>query len=300
GRVGASTDDTSFLWLRQLVEWQQDITDPRVFMHSLKIDLYPDEVYTFTPKGDVFAFPRGATPLDFAYRIHTDVGHKCVGARVNGKLVPLRTMLKNGDIVEILSGATQTPSREWLNIAVTSRARHKIRHWLNTEQKHRSIELGRKLIEKEAKRYRVQWRKLVAENALDGVLTEYALPRLDDLYADVGYGKISPRSVVERFAKDEQPAEQTGVLQRAVRKIFPFTGSPAIKVKGYDDLMTYLAKCCNPLPGEPITGFVTRGKGVAVHSKNCPNVRNLMFNPDREIAVEWADKRQAQFHVDLE
>src|SRR5437016_4877867 len=300
GRVGAQPDDSSFLWLRQLVEWQNDIKDPRVFMHSLKIDLYPDEVYTFTPKGDVFAFPRGATPLDFAFRIHTDVGSHCVGARVNGKLVPLRTQLRNGDIVEITTAPNQTPSREWLNMVVTARARHKIRHWLNTEQKHRSIELGRKLIEKEAKRYRVQWRKLVAENALDGVLTEYAMPRLDDLYADVGYGKISPRSVVERFAKDEQPAEQTGVLQRAVRKIFPFTGSPAIKVKGYDDLMTYLAKCCNPLPGEPITGFVTRGKGVAVHSQNCPNVRNLMFNPDREIAVEWADQRQAQFNVDLE
>ncbi len=301
GRMGAQPDDSNFLWLRQLVEWQNDIKDPRVFMHSLKIDLYPDEVYTFTPKGDVFAFPRGATPLDFAFRIHTDVGSHCVGARINGKLLPLRTVLKNGDIVEIATAPNQTPSREWLNMVVTSRARHKIRHWLNTEQKHRSIELGRKLIEKEAKRYRVQWRKLVAENALDGVLTEYALPRLDDLFADVGYGKISARSVVERFAKDEQPAaEQSGVLQRAVRKIFPFTGSHAIKVKGYDDLMTYLAKCCNPLPGEPITGYVTRGKGVAVHSANCPNVRNLMFNPDREIAVEWADQRQAQFHVDLE
>src|SRR5438105_4592586 len=301
GRMGAQADDKHFLWLRQLVEQQQEIKDPRLCLHSLKIDLYPDEVYTFTPQGDVFAFPRGATPLDFAYRIHTDVGHKCVGARVNGKLVPLRTVLNNGDIVEILSGATQTPSREWLNIAVTSRARHKIRHWLNTEQKHRSIEVGRKLIEKESKRYRVQWRKLVAENALDSVLAELALPRLDDLYADVGYGKISPRSIVERFAKDEQPAaEQTGVIQRAVRKIFPFTGSPSIKVKGYDDLMTYLAKCCNPLPGEPITGYVTRGKGVAVHSANCPNVKNLMFNPDREIAVEWAEQRQAQFQVELE
>jgi GTP pyrophosphokinase len=300
GRMGAQPDDSNFLWLRQLVEWQNDIKDPRVFMHSLKIDLYPDEVYTFTPKGDVFAFPRGATPLDFAFRIHTDVGSHCVGARVNGKLVPLRTALKNGDIVEIVTGPNQTPSREWINMVVTSRARHKIRHWLNTEQKHRSIELGRKLIEKEAKRLRVTWRKLVAENALDGVLTEYSLPRLDDLYADVGYGKISARSVVERFAKEDQPAEQTGVIQRAVRKIFPFTASHAIKVKGYDDLMTYLAKCCNPLPGEPITGFVTRGKGVAVHSKNCPNVRNLMFNPDREIAVEWADQRQAQFQVDLE
>src|SRR5712691_10686546 len=164
GRVGASHDDANFLWLRQLVEWQNDIKDPRVFMNSLKIDLYPDEVYTFTPKGDVFAFPRGATPLDFAYRIHTDVGHHCVGARVNGKLVPLRSPLKNGDILEILTAPNQTPSREWVNMVVTSRARHKIRHWLNTEQKQRSIELGRKLIEKEAKKYKVQWRKLVAEN----------------------------------------------------------------------------------------------------------------------------------------
>jgi GTP diphosphokinase / guanosine-3',5'-bis(diphosphate) 3'-diphosphatase len=302
GRVGASTDDTSFLWLRQLVEWQQDITDPRVFMHSLKIDLYPDEVYTFTPKGDVFAFPRGATPLDFAYRIHTDVGHRCVGARLNGKLVPLRTPLTNGDIVDIITGTTQTPSREWLNMVVTSRARHKIRHWLNTEQKHRSIELGRKLIEKEAKRLKVPWRKLITENALDGVLHEYGLSKLDDLYADVGYGKVTPRNIVERFGIDEQqPSEPEGVIQRAVRKIFPFTGSsPAIKVKGYDDLMTYLAKCCNPLPGEAIIGYVTRGKGVAVHSANCPNIKNLMFNPDREIAVEWADQRQSQFQVELE
>ncbi|HEX7152350.1 MAG TPA: bifunctional (p)ppGpp synthetase/guanosine-3',5'-bis(diphosphate) 3'-pyrophosphohydrolase [Thermoanaerobaculia bacterium] len=302
GRVGAHPDDTNFLWLRQLVEWQHEIKDPRVFMNSLKIDLYPDEVYTFTPKGDVFAFPRGATPLDFAFRIHTDVGSHCVGARVNGKLVPLRTPLKNGDIVEVLTGPAQTPSREWLNMVTTSRARHKIRHWLNTEQKHRSIELGKKLIEREAKRYKVQWRKLVAENALDGVLTENGLARIDDLYADVGYGKISARSIVERFVTDEQKADSPGVIQQAVRKIFPFASSSAatIKVKGYDDLLTYLAKCCNPLPGEPIVGYVTRGKGVAVHSRNCPNVRNLMFNPDREIAVEWAEQRSAAFHVELE
>ncbi|HVG23966.1 MAG TPA: TGS domain-containing protein, partial [Thermoanaerobaculia bacterium] len=258
-----------------------------------------------TPKGDVFAFPRGATPLDFAFRIHTDVGSHCVGARVNGKLVPLRTQLRNGDIVEIVTSPTQSPSREWINMVVTSRAKHKIRHWLNTEQKHRSIELGRKLIEREAKRYKVLWRKLVAENALDGVLSEHGLPRLDDLYADVGYGKVSARSIVERFVTDEQKgaaAAAPGVIEQAVRKIFPFTSSGAatIKVKGYDDLLTYLAKCCNPLPGEPITGFVTRGKGVAVHSKNCPNVKNLMFNPDREIGVEWADQRQSQFYVELE
>jgi GTP pyrophosphokinase len=152
----------------------------------------------------------------------------------------------------------------------------------------------------------VQWRKLVAENALDGILSEHGLPRLDDLYADVGYGKIAARSIVERFVTDEQkekgPAvvQPPGVIEQAVRRIFPFSSSATIKVKGYDDLLTYLAKCCNPLPGEPIVGYVTRGKGVAVHSANCPNVKNLMFNPDREIGVEWADQRQAQFHVELE
>ncbi|HEX7707771.1 MAG TPA: TGS domain-containing protein, partial [Thermoanaerobaculia bacterium] len=303
GRVSAQPDDANFLWLRQLVEWQHDIKDPRVFLDSLKIDLYPDEVYTFTPKGDVFAFPRGASPLDFAYRIHTDVGNRCVGARVNGKLVPLRTQLRNGDIVEIITGPTQSPSREWINMVATSRAKHKIRHWLNTEQKHRSMELGRKLIDREAKRYKVQWRKLVAENALDGILTEHGLGRLEDLYADVGYGKISARSIVERFVPAEQkgtPLEAAGVIQQAVRKIFPFGSSATIKVKGYDDLLTYLARCCNPLPGEPIVGYVTRGKGVAVHSAHCPNVKNLVFNPDREIAVEWANQRQSQFYVDLE
>jgi GTP pyrophosphokinase len=301
GRVGPSPDDKSFLWLRQLVEWQKEIKDPRVFMNSLKIDLYPDEVYTFTPRGDVFAFPRGATPLDFAYRIHTDVGHHCVGARINGKLVPLKTPLKNGDIVEILTGANQAPNREWLTIAVTSRARHKIRHWLNTEQKNRSIELGRKLLEKEAKKYRVSIKKLVAENALDSVLSEHGLSRLEDLYADIGYGKIAAKSVVERYVPDADKEKRTdaGVIQQAVRKMFPFAGSQAIKVRGADDFMTYLAKCCNPLPGEEIVGYVTRGKGVAVHSANCPNVRNLMFNPDREIAVSWGDERAAQFLVEL-
>jgi GTP pyrophosphokinase len=304
GRVGAHEDDKNFLWLRQLVEWQHDIKDPHVFLDRLKIDLYPDEVYTFTPKGDVFAFPRGATPLDFAYRIHTDVGHRCVGARVNGKLVPLRTPLKNGDIVEVLTGANQSPSREWLNMVVTSRARHKIRHWLNLEQKNRSIEVGRKLIEREAKRYRVQWRKLVAENALDGILTEYGAPKIEDLYAEIGYGKVSARNIVERFVTDEQKEKGTsesGVIGQAVRRIFPFASSAAtIKVKGHDDLMTYLAKCCKPLPGERIVGYVTRGKGVAIHSANCPNIKNLMFNQDREIAVEWAGERQAQFQVELE
>ncbi|HVR41916.1 MAG TPA: bifunctional (p)ppGpp synthetase/guanosine-3',5'-bis(diphosphate) 3'-pyrophosphohydrolase [Thermoanaerobaculia bacterium] len=303
GRVSASPDDRNFLWLRQLVEWQHEIKDPRVFMNSLRIDLYPDEVYTFTPKGDVFAFPRGATPLDFAYRIHTDLGNRCVGARVNGKLVQLRTPLRNGDIIEILTAPNQTPSREWLSIVVTSRARHKIRHWLNTEQKKRSVELGRKLVEKEAKKFRIPVRRLIAEGGLEGILAEHGYSRLDDMFADVGYGKLSARVVVERFVpeEDKRTEEAPSAFRDAVRKIFPFgTGSPPIKVKGSDDLMTYLAKCCNPLPGEQIVGYVTRGKGIAVHSDACPNVRNLMFNPDREIAVEWGEREASQFRIDLE
>ncbi len=303
GKIDSSSDDDqSFLWLRQLVEWQQEIKDPRVFLNSLKIDLYPDEVYTFTPKGDVFAFPRGATPLDFAYRVHTDVGHHCIGARVNGKLVPLKTPLQNGDILEILTGAHQKPSREWLNLVVTARARHKIRHWLNTEQKTRSIELGRKLLEKEARRFRLNVKKLLADRAFDKVLSESGFARMEDLLADIGYGKTSSRTLLEKIAPGEardrvEAAE--GKLQQAVRRILPF-GSRGITVKGQDDFMSYLAKCCNPLPGEEITGYVTRGKGVAVHTADCPNVKNLMFNPDRQIEVSWGERSDARSIVELE
>ncbi|MBW3565209.1 MAG: bifunctional (p)ppGpp synthetase/guanosine-3',5'-bis(diphosphate) 3'-pyrophosphohydrolase [Acidobacteria bacterium] len=302
GRIGSDGADTSFLWLRQLVEWQSDVKDPRTFLNSLKIDLYPDEVYTFSPRGDVFAFPRGATVLDFAYRIHTDVGHQCVGVRVNGRLVPIKTALQNGDIVEIITGPHQKPSREWLNLVVTARARHKIRHWLNTEQKKHSVELGRKLLDKEARRHKVQLKKVIAAGQLDELAKRQGSGKGEDLLADVGYGKVSARSVLESLAPErmKEPPQDDGVIQQAVRKLFPF-GSAAIKVRGADDIMTYLAKCCSPLPGEPIVGYVTRGRGVAVHGVNCPNVENLLFNPDREIKVEWGgEASRTRFAVDLE
>lgn len=302
GKAGGG-DESSLQWLRQLVEWQQEVNDPRVFMQSLKVDLYPDEVYTFTPKGDVFAFPRGATPLDFAYQIHTDVGHRCVGARVNGKLVPLRTSLRNGDIVEILTGPNQSPNREWLGMVVTSRARHKIRHWLNTEQKTRSTELGRKLFEKEAKKFRLSVRKLIADGALEPLLQELGYQRAEDLWADVGYGKLAVRAVIDKLVPENQKGKDSdppGVLQQAVRKIFPFGGSGTVLVRGQHDLLTYLAKCCTPIPGEDIVGYVTRGKGIAVHSRTCPNVRNLMYNSDLQIEVGWADEKSSAYEVELE
>lgn len=304
GRTADLGEDSTLQWLRQLVEWQQEVNDPRVFMNSLKVDLYPDEVYTFTPKGDVFAFPRGATPLDFAYHIHTDIGHRCVGARVNGKLVPLRTALRNGDIVEILTGPNQSPNREWLGIVATSRARHKIRHWLNTEQKARSIELGRKLFEKEAKKFKLSVRRTLSDEVLGPVLEELGYPRVEEMFADLGYGKLSAREVVERFVPEDQKGREEaepGVLQQAVRRIFPFgSGKGTVLVRGQHDLLTYLAKCCSPIPGEEVVGYVTRGKGIAVHSRSCPNVRNLMYNPDREIEVGWADEAASAYNAELE
>jgi len=303
GRLGPHADDARFQWLRQLVEWQSDVSDPRQFLSSLKVDLYPDEVYTFTPKGEVFAFPRGATPIDFAYRVHTDVGHRCVGARVNGKLVPLRTALTSGDIVEILTAPNQAPSRDWLSSVVTSRARHKIRHFIHEEEKRQAVELGRRLLERELKKYRRTIKKLEADGTIGRELAQWGFSRPEDLFAAVGYGKLPPRAALERFvpaedlAKPEAPRESA--VSRVVRKILPF-GAPDIVVVGHNDLLALLAKCCNPVPGEPIIGYITRGRGVSVHSEKCPNVENLLYDPGRQIDVTWAGEKKASYAIELD
>jgi GTP pyrophosphokinase len=303
GRLGPHADDARFLWLRQLVEWQSDVSDPRQFLSSLKVDLYPDEVYTFTPKGEVFAFPRGATPIDFAYRVHTDVGHRCVGARVNGKLVPLRTSLTSGDIVEILTAPNQAPSRDWLSSVVTSRARHKIRHFIHEEEKRQAVELGRRLLERELKKYRRTIKKLDADGTIGRELAQWGFSKPEDLFAAVGYGKLPPRAALERLvpaeelAKPEAPRESA--VSRVVRKILPF-GAPDIVVVGHNDLLATLAKCCNPVPGEPIIGYITRGRGVSVHSEKCPNVENLLYDPGRQIDVTWAGEKKASYAIELD
>jgi len=291
--------DHNILWLRQLLEWQKEVDDPRTFLTTLKIDLYPDEVYLFTPKGDVLSFPRGATPVDFAYKVHTEVGHHCAGARVNGRLVPLRTELSNGDMVEIISNPGRNPSRDWLSFVVTARAKSKIRQWLNTEQKKKSMEIGRRLFEKEARKYKLNPKKVLESEALLEALDADGIANVDDLMSRIGFGKVSPRSLLERVLPAEQlvaSEEQPSALQQAVSKILPFaSGGGPILVKGQDDLMTSLAKCCNPLPGEAIVGYVTRGRGVTVHSADCPNIQNLMLHPERAIDVKWgrpADKAE--------
>jgi len=293
GRASTQRDDRYFQWMRQLLDMQQEVRDPQEFIQNLKVELYPEEVYTFTPKGLVKALPRGATAIDFAYSIHTDVGHQCVGARVNGKMVPLRTRLKNGDIVEIVTQTGHRPSRDWLNFVATSRARNKIKHLIHSEEKARAMELGRKLFEKEARRYDLNPKTIADGDEFAKALADFAVSRADDLFAAIGYGKIQPKQVLVRLVPPDKLHEKApeGAVASVVRRVLG-TGEEKIKVRGFDDLMVFRARCCNPIRGEKIVGYITRGKGVSVHSATCPNVVNLLYDPERRIDVEW-DKTDA-------
>ena len=296
GRIGDHRDERHFHWIRQLLEVQQEVRDPHEFIQNLKVDLYPEEVYIFTPKGQVKAFPAGATPIDFAYAIHTDIGHQCVGARVNGKMVPVRTRLRNGDIVEIVTNAGHKPSRDWLNFVVTSRARGKIKHFVQGEERTRSVELGRKLLEKEARRVDLNPNTLFETEAFKKLSADYGPS--DEIFAEIGYGKVQPRKVMARLVPQEQlndkPAE-VPVPSLVRRPSVP--GDDKIKVSGIDDLMVVRARCCNPIRGEAIVGYITRGKGVSVHAAACPNVQNLLYDPERRIDVEWDSEADASRYI---
>jgi GTP diphosphokinase / guanosine-3',5'-bis(diphosphate) 3'-diphosphatase len=296
GPVSAQ-DEQRLAWLRQVVEWQRDVSDPTEFLSTLKVDLYPEEVYTFTPKGKVVVLPRDATPIDFAYTIHTEVGHTCVGAKVNGRMVPLRHKLHSGDIVEILTQPGHKPSRDWLGLVKSSRSRNKIKHWLNVHQRERAIEIGKKLIEKEARKYRIALKEIKDEDLLK-VANAYGLGKADDLMSGIGYGKYSARQVLARLLpagatpsiagdiESEGLTSEPGAIASVVRRVFG--DHNAITVRGQGDMLVYRARCCNPIRGEAIVGYITRGKGVAVHSVNCPNVTNLLYERERKIDVEWA------------
>ena len=300
GAPVTAKDEERLAWLRQVVEWQQEVKDPGEFLSNLKIDLYPEEVYTFTPKGKVVVLPRDASPVDFAYAIHSEVGETCTGAKVNGRMVPLRTKLRSGDIVEIVTAPNHHPSRDWLGFVTSTRARQRIKHWLNLHQRQRAIEIGRKLIEREARKFRLSL-KNIDEKEFHRVASEYGCAKPDDLMAGIGYGKYAARNVLGKLSPTagqeeiDQAAEKPGKggFTNAVRRVLGVGAgagrddSAAIKVMGHDDLLVYRARCCNPIRGEEIVGYVTRGKGVAVHAKSCSNMNTLMFDPDRRIDVEW-------------
>ncbi len=292
-------DEERFAWLRHLVEWQQEMRDPGEFLSTLKIDLYPEEVYTFTPKGKVIVLPRDATPIDFAYAIHTEVGHHCVGAKVNGRIMPLKYHLRNGDIVEIITQASHAPSRDWLGLVNTSRARNKIKHWINVAQRKQALEIGKRLLEKEARKYDVSLKKITAEDYAR-VVRDYGCTLADDLYAGIGYGKYAARQVLAKLAPAAKlEPVQVSRLASSVKRALGVPSDSAIQVDGHDDLMVYRAKCCNPVRGEEILGYITRGKGIAVHAKHCSNVQNLLYDADRRIDVEWVGPKYALYPVKL-
>jgi GTP diphosphokinase / guanosine-3',5'-bis(diphosphate) 3'-diphosphatase len=297
--VVTARDEERLNWIRQLVEWQKEMTDPNEFLSSLKMDLYPDEVYTFTPKGKVVVVPADGTPVDFAYTIHTEVGHTCVGAKVNGRMVPLRTKLRTGDIVEIVTQKDHKPSRDWLTFVKSPRARNKIKHWLNEDQRRRAVEIGRKLLEREARRFKVPMSQ-IDDQDLARIAGEYGVATAADLLATLGAGKHSAHQVLNKLApgyanppdgsqttEAQQPGTVEQAMSDAVRKLH-LTGSDSLQVEGQNDLLVYRARCCNPIRGEEIVGYVTRGKGVAVHARSCPNVQNLLYESDRRINVEWS------------
>ena len=287
---GQVQDAERFTWLRQILDWQGDLKDSRDFLSTLRLDLFQDEVYVFTPKGQVKELPEGATPVDFAYAIHTEVGHHCAGAKVNGRIVPLNTPLKNGDTVEILTDPNRHPSRDWLQFVKTARARSRIKQWINTEERARSIALAKELLEKEGRKMGVNFARVLKAGELDAVAREFSLKGTDDLLSAVGYARITPRQVLTKLLpKDVLEAERKAQERPApVKKT-----SEGVAIKGVDDVLIRFAQCCTPVPGDPIVGYISRGRGVTIHAQNCPNVANM--EPERLLDVRWEGEEDRPF-----
>jgi GTP pyrophosphokinase len=293
-------DVKRFAWLRQLLEWQQELQDSREFMDSVRVDLFPEEVYVFTPKGDVKGYPKGSTPIDFAYSVHTDVGHRCVGAKVNGKLVPLKYELKNGDIVEVITSPHHTPSKDWLKIVRSSRARNKIRTWIKTEERKRSVVLGRDICEKEFRKYSVSLQKIQKSGDFKRIAAEFGFGGDDDLLAAVGYGKISAGQIIGKLLpgeKIQERAEHKESRLSAVIDRIKGKSSSAVEISGVDDVLVRFGKCCNPVPGDDIIGFITRGKGVTIHTADCQFA--LDSDPERRIDVAWNKSKSSVLPVKI-
>jgi GTP diphosphokinase / guanosine-3',5'-bis(diphosphate) 3'-diphosphatase len=304
GKPSTEDENQRITWMRQLIEWSQEISEPGEFLATLQVDITPVEVYAFTPKGRVLELPRGATPVDFAYAVHTEVGHQCTGAKVNGQMVSLRHEVTSGDVVEILTQKGHHPNRDWLSFVKSSHAKSKIRHWINLEERQEATDMGRKLLENEARNFDRSLKKIPEADLLKAA-SDYGLSKIDDLYAAVGFGKYSARQILtkvlgqpEKVAEPETP-DTKPTLVKTVKRMLGFGEAPLI-VKGHDDLLVYRAKCCNPIPGDEIIGYITRGRGVAVHTRTCSNVQNLLYQTERRIAVEWGGENAATFPVELQ
>jgi GTP pyrophosphokinase len=299
--------DQKLSWMRQLLEWHQDLRDPHEFVESVKLDVFSDEVFVFTPKGDVLDLPAGSGPLDFAYRVHTDVGHRCVGARVNGRMVPLETKLSNGDIVEIVTSKQGTPSRDWLNIVASPETRNKIRNWFKKEKRDENIIKGREALEKDSKRLGYEWKELSKGNRLEEISRRMNYSNDEDLYASIGFGGITVHAImvklIEQYKKEQKltaPPDINQILAELKPKRSKSKGSHGILVKGEGGLMVRLARCCNPVPGDVIVGYITRGRGVSVHRADCSNISSDPDEYERIIEVEWDSGADDLYKVTIE
>jgi len=280
-------ESNTYAWIHDLVENQENIKNPNEFLENVRMDLFPDEVYIFTPRGEVKSFPKGATPVDFAYKIHTEVGHQCVGAKVNGRMAPLKYELQTGDIVEVVTAKGNHPSKDWLSFVQTVKARSKIRQWIKDQEKQRSISLGREMCEKAFRKHKLNFNTVAKSDEMEKVVTDFGFKTLDDLVASVGYGKTTPLQIIRRIVPKEEEKAKTdqsliNKLMGRVRRRKPVAG---VRVRGLDDILIRFGKCCRPVPGDPIIGYITQGQGVTVHRTNCLNA--LKTNPERQIEVEW-------------
>jgi GTP diphosphokinase / guanosine-3',5'-bis(diphosphate) 3'-diphosphatase len=297
-------EEAKFAWLRRMMEEQNEVKDPTEFIESVKLEMFGDEVYVFTPKGDVKALPKGACPIDFAYAVHSEVGDHCSGARVNGVIVPLRYQLRNGDTLEVITSPNQRPNKDWLKLVKTSRAKTKIRHRLRKEQRDRSMALGKDLLEKALRRYGVAYSKALKQGLLARAAEELKCHNVEELVVSIGYGKFTTKQVVEVVVPQEKraepppPAESKNTLSKILRKVTGRTNQSGIKVQGEDGILVRFARCCSPLPGDKIVGFITRGRGVTVHMRDCPKALDL--DPDRRIDVEWDGKARVSHPVAIQ
>ncbi len=309
GKTSQSEFDEKLKWLRQMLEWQNEIKDTREFMETLKVDLFTDEVYVFTPKGDVVDLPVESTPIDYAYKIHSQIGNRCIGAKINGRIVPLDYKLQNGDIVEVITSAVPNgPSRDWLKIVKSSQAKNKIRQWFKKEKREENIQKGRELLEKEIRRNGFTTAQLMKPEWVETIYKKFSLHSVDDLYSSLGYGGLTPNQVItklkEEFRKTqklEEPIEES--IERQVERAQERQkkhNSTGVRVKGVENIMIRFSKCCNPVPGDDIVGYITKGRGVSVHQKDCPNVTDLMNEEERFIEVEWNAQTKVSYNADLE
>ena len=287
-----------FAWIQNLVENQENFLDPGEFLENVRIDLFPDEVYVFSPRGEVKTLPRGATPVDFAYLIHSEVGNQCTGAKVNGRMVPLPYELKTGDIVEIVTSKNHHPSKDWLNFVKTVKARSKIRHWIKLQEKERSLTLGREMCEKAFRKERLNFNALVKSEKMMQIVEQFGFKAVDDLVANVGYGKITPLQVLRKFAPkiDEDEVDES-IFNKLIGRVKKKKPKAGVLVKGVDDILIKFGKCCQPVPGDPIVGYITRGFGVTVHRTNCVNA--LRMNPERQIEVSWSQEISETYPVKI-